>query len=413
MSERQTPIADDVFYTIAHPSQEPRFYLALVFSIILFPLIAIGLVVGTIVLVVPVIALLLWIGARVMFAGMVGNSILVSSVNYPRVNTLVEQLKAKIGYAKPVYIFVYEHGQFNAYMRHLFFRRAIFLNSELLESGVGDAEIGWIVARFIGYLRARREAGVLDGVVRAAQHLIVFNLFILPYERALVYTGDRIAVAAIDGDISSTISALQKLLVGRQLGYSVNPEGIIAQRRMLKGSVFAFLARIGSSFPPLVSRYVDLIVFAKQFFPVQYASFEAANSGLPEASEFHCGLSRFSPQWPAIAGGAGFPAPPSGPRRGVATIVAAVILGVGFVAWQAVRPRPDVEAQIAPEEPASFAAPAPAQTPPRHFHCDDASGEATSSRSRMPLGQRQSQRSPSFLRLSLFARRVAREPVEP
>ena len=197
-------------------------------------------------------------------------------------NTLVEQLKAKIGYAKPVYIFVYEHGQFNAYMRHLFFRRAIFLNSELLESGVGDAEIGWIVARFIGYLRARREAGVLGWVVRAAQHLIVFNLFILPYERALVYTGDRIAVAAIDGDISSTISALQKLLVGRQLGYSVNPEGIIAQRRMLKGSVFAFLARIGSSFPPLVSRYVDLIVFAKQFFPVQYASFEAANPGLPE-----------------------------------------------------------------------------------------------------------------------------------
>ena len=167
-------------------------------------------------------------------------------------------------------------------MRHLFFRRAIFLNSELLESGVGDAEIGWIVARFIGYLRARREAGVLGWVVRAAQHLIVFNLFILPYERALVYTGDRIAVAAIDGDISSTISALQKLLVGRQLGYSVNPEGIIAQRRMLKGSVFAFLARIGSSFPPLVSRYVDLIVFAKQFFPVQYASFEAANPGLPE-----------------------------------------------------------------------------------------------------------------------------------
>ena len=373
MSERQTPIADDVFYTIAHPSQEPRFYLALVFSIILFPLIAIGLVVGTIVLVVPLIALLLWIGARVMFAGMVGNSILVSSVNYPRVNTLVEQLKAKIGYAKPVYIFVYEHGQFNAYMRHLFFRRAIFLNSELLESGVGDAEIGWIVAQFIGYLRARREAGVLGWVVRAAQHLIVFNLFILPYERALVYTGDRIAVAAIDGDISSTISALQKLLVGRQLGYSVNPEGIIAQRRMLKGSVFAFLARIGSSFPPLVSRYVDLIVFAKQFFPVQYASFEAANPGLPED------LSSIAASPNSLRSGPQSRAEPASLRRhqvrawGVATIVAAVILGVGFVAWQAVRPRPDVEAQIAPEEPASFAAPAPAQTPPRHFHCDDAS----------------------------------------
>ena len=96
MSERQTPIADDVFYTIAHPSQEPRFYLALVFSIILFPLIAIGLVVGTIVLVVPLIALLLWIGARVMFAGMVGNSILVSSVNYPRVTLLLNNSRPRL-----------------------------------------------------------------------------------------------------------------------------------------------------------------------------------------------------------------------------------------------------------------------------------------------------------------------------
>ena len=274
-------ISDRLFYAYAHPLYRRRLHLALVFAIILFPLIAVGLVVGTIVLIVPLMALLLWIGSRVLFAKLLGNSILVSEVNYPRVNALAEELKVKMGYSKPIYVFVYEQGNFNAYMRYLFFRRAIFLNSELLETGVSDDEIRWLVGRFIGYLRARQQTGVLGWIIRAAQHLVVFNVFLLPYERAMVYTGDRLALAAIGGDITSAVSALQKLLVGRQLGYSVNPEGLIDQQRRVKGTFFAFLARLPSAFPHMTSRYVDLIVFAKAYFPAQYAKFAAANPDLP------------------------------------------------------------------------------------------------------------------------------------
>jgi hypothetical protein len=108
---------------------------------------------------------------------------------------------------------------------------------------------------------------------------------LLPYERAMVYTGDRLALAAIGGDITSAVSALQKLLVGRQLGYSVNPEGLIDQQRRVKGSFFAFLARLTSAFPHMTARYVDLIVFAKAYFPAQYAKFAAANPDLPELSQ--------------------------------------------------------------------------------------------------------------------------------
>lgn len=282
MASSHEILDDRAFSTYAHPLQKPRFYLALVFSLLLFPLIAAGLILGTLVLIVPWLAFLLWVVSRVFFANFLGNSILVSSTNYPRINTIAEELKIKMAYEKQIYIFVYEQGNFNAYLlQMLFSRRAIFLNSEILEAGVSDDEVRWLVGRFIGYLRARRQAGVLGGLIRAAQHLIVFNLFILPYDRALVYTGDRLAVAAIDGDISSAISAMQKLLVGRQLGYSVNPEGIIEQQRQVKGSIFAFLARLTSSFPHTTTRYVDLIVFAKGYFPAQFAKFAAANPGLP------------------------------------------------------------------------------------------------------------------------------------
>jgi len=329
MSTEPDVISDGKFYAYVHPSQNSRFYLALVFSIILFPVIAAGLIAGTIVLIVPVFAFLIWVGSRMLFAQLLGNSILISNVNYPRVNTIAEELKVKMGYPKPIYIFVFEQGSFNAYMKYFFFRRAIFLTSELLETGVSDDEVRWIVGRFIGYMRARRQAGVLGWVIRAAQQLGIFNFFLLPYERAMVYTGDRLAVAAIDGDISSAISAMQKLLVGRQLGYSVNPEGIIDQQRQVKGSIFAFLARMMTGFPHMTSRYVDLIVFSKAYFPEQYAKFEAVNPGLPEDIRQLAASSQSSagPREGREAVGR----PPHGWLLAAAMLVA--VAGLGFVVW--------------------------------------------------------------------------------
>jgi hypothetical protein len=190
---KQVVIDDSTFYRYAHPLQRRRFCLAVVFSTILFPLIAAGLVAGTLVLIVPIVGLLLWIGMRILFANLIGNTILVSQVNYPRIKNICDEMKRTIGYDKDVYIFVYESSSFNAYLSHIFFRRAIFLNSELLENGVSDDELRWLVGRFIGYLRSRRQAGALGWAVRAAYHLLVFNIFLLPYDRAMVYINQAIS----------------------------------------------------------------------------------------------------------------------------------------------------------------------------------------------------------------------------
>jgi hypothetical protein len=322
MAGNPVAMSSDTFYGYMYPLQNRRYYLALVFSIVLFPLIAIALIAGTIFLIVPVAAFLLWLGMRVFFANMLGNSILVSAENYPRILAITEAVKARLGYAKPIYVFVYENGSFNAYMRHLFFRRAIFLNSELLQTGVSDREVRWIVGRFVGYMRAREQAGVLGWIIRAAQHLLVFNFFILPYERAMVYTGDRLALAEIDGDLASAISAMQKLLVGRELGYSINPEGLIAQHRQVKGSIFGFLARVAKGFPHTTARYVDLVLFTKAFFPGQFKVFEAANPGLP-ADLAQLGLSQQTDS--------GAPRVPHAPWGwALVSATSVVLLSVGF-----------------------------------------------------------------------------------
>lgn len=268
------------FATCVHPRQGPRLFLAALFGLP-FGLLLFALVV-VIFPITLVFLLLLWIGARVMFAGLMGATVKVSRYNFPRVHEIAEEVKAELGYKKPIHIFVYEKGEFNALMVRFFMRRAIFLNSDVVDHGVSDNELRWLIGRFVGYLRARRRSGPIGALVRFSQNFIFLNFWIYPWERAMVYTGDRVALRIIEGDISSAASAMQKVLVGRELGYSVNPTGIVDQHRKVKGSLFAFLARLASPFPHTTARYVDLMHFAKLQFPGEFARFVSENPDLPE-----------------------------------------------------------------------------------------------------------------------------------
>jgi hypothetical protein len=277
-------IGEQAFRELQHPLQRRRFLLAFFFALMLCLVIAAMLVLGVLVFVfiIPLAVFMFWLASRTLYARLLGNTVEVSGFNYPRIHGMGEELKKRLGYSKPVSVFVLEQSSFNAYLlKFLFYRKAVFLPSEVLENGVTDDEIRWLLGRFVGYLRAQQRAGVAGWMIRVAQKLFVLNLFLLPYERALVYTGDRLALAAINGDITSAISVMQKLLVGRQLGYSVNPAGIIEQQGQVKGSFFAFLARVMSAFPHQTTRYVDLIWFASQHYPAEYHRFVAENPGLP------------------------------------------------------------------------------------------------------------------------------------
>ena len=264
-----------------HPRLSSRYVVAILCAISLAPFLIVLSIVGIFTLILIWIIIFLWIASEIIYAGLMDNLVLVSDLNYPRIHSLGEEVHSALSIRKKISIFVYEQGDFNSFLVKIFRRRAIFLNSEVLENGVSDDEVRWIVGRFAGYLRVQQDAGFVGWLVRVAEHSGLYTLLIFPYNRAMVYTGDRLGLAAIDGDIGSAISAMQKLLVGRQLGYSVNPLGIIEQRRQTKGSLFAFLARIGSPFPSSTARYVDLISFAQQRFPEAYLRFEATTPGLP------------------------------------------------------------------------------------------------------------------------------------
>ncbi|HVR91408.1 MAG TPA: DUF3617 family protein [Novosphingobium sp.] len=265
-----------------HGRQSARFVLALIVAILALPLLLLLLAISVAFLILPLIALFVWTSQETAHYYMVANSVQVGEYNYPRIQQLIDEVKRDLAVTKKIDAFVYEQGAFNAMMVKFLYRRAIYLNSEILETGVSDEEVRWIVGRFIGYWRVQQDYGAAGFVVRVMNRFIGANLLTLPFQRATVYTGDRLGLAVISGDITAAVSAMQKLLVGRLLGYSVNPLGIVEQARAIKGNFFAFLTRIGSSFPHTISRYVDLIAFASTAYDREFARFKASNPGLAE-----------------------------------------------------------------------------------------------------------------------------------
>ena len=262
-----------------------RFALALIVSVMMVPLLLLLVLTSVAFLIFPLIAFGLWFGQEIMHYYMVANAVEVSDYNYPRIKLLLDEVKSDLGLEKDIGIFVYEHGQFNAYMVKFLYRRAIYLNSEMLETGVSDDEIRWIIGRFVGYWRVYQDYGLPGLLVRISKRVFGVNFFILPFERAIVYTGDRLGLAAISGDIDAAVAAMQKMLVGRLLGYSVNPVGIVEQSRQIKGNFFVFWARIFSGFPHTITRYVDLIAFSKRYFKDQFEKFRSNNPGLADDIE--------------------------------------------------------------------------------------------------------------------------------
>jgi hypothetical protein len=267
------------FRRCRHPRQAARFWLAIFFSV-LATLIAIALIVfsfGLVLLYVGLIVLAVWITLNIFYATFLANAVKVTDRNYPRLQSILDEMRTRVGLGKPVEMFVYQQGEFNAYFRRFFARRAIFLNSELLETGVTDDELRWLIGRFVGQVKARHRLGVLTWMISLAERVLIFNVFIYPYVRATAYTGDRLALACIDGDISTATSAMNKLLVGRGIGYTIDPAGLNEQNRLVKASFFAFLARLFNPLPHTLPRYADLIGFASRRFPTRFQQFAAEN----------------------------------------------------------------------------------------------------------------------------------------
>lgn len=271
------PILDPLFARAKYPKEDNRFVIAMAVGI---PVTVIALILtlvslGLILLYVGLTVFIVWISLSIAKMSLIGNSVRVSKDNFPEILEVYQEVKTKLNYNQNVPIYVVNEGEVNALLAKFFRTRFIVLNSELVKDMVGQpqkrAQMTWVISRFIGSLRAKHfRAQLLKVIFETIEKIKVFNLFLLPYERATQYTGDNIGML-VTGNVDASITALNKLLIGNDLAKDVAFRGIINQGVDLDQSpVFSFLARSFSSHPHLVNRYLNLLAFANKEFPEQF-----------------------------------------------------------------------------------------------------------------------------------------------
>jgi Zn-dependent protease with chaperone function len=275
-------ITEEKFNRTKYPKEDICFKWAMIIGIpmAILSLVILGSFTFILIYVVSLI-LLYWIVLLVSKMELVGNAVRVSESNFPEIFDIYNEVRQSLSYKKEIQIYVIEGGTVNAFLTKFFRVEYIILNSELVKDMIDNdfkrTQLKWFIARFIGSIKAKHfRLEILRLTLEYAEKLKVLNVFLLPYERATQYTGDNMGML-VTKDVEQSIIAFNKLMVGNDLASKIRFEGIIEQGKDLKRSyLFSFIARAFSSHPHLVSRYLNLLAYARKEFPEQFEAYVAA-----------------------------------------------------------------------------------------------------------------------------------------
>lgn len=278
MSRATTPskITAEEFKSLLHPTEDSRFDLAL---FIVIPVVGLGLLflLKTAMfafIFIGAIAISVWFGMRLLKASLTANAVKVSPSNFPEIHIILEEVQYVLDYHKDVRIYIVEEGTVNAFLAKFFKTELIILNSELVEDMIQPEKLlqaKWVIARFVGSLKAKHtRLFFVRVIIDSLEKLQIFNLFLLPYERAIQYSGDQIGLAVCK-DLDQSLVAFYKFMVGNQLSHRVNPAGIAEQEREM--DIFTSIARLFSTHPHVVDRFANLITFAERRYPNMHSAY--------------------------------------------------------------------------------------------------------------------------------------------
>jgi hypothetical protein len=224
---------------------------------------------------------LVWVSVRMFRARLLGYAAKVDEHNFPSLHAMLAEIKQTLDYDGKVEMFVVEEGSFNSLLVPLFRHKFIVLHAGMLSKEVSRQEVKWMIARFVGSLKAKScRLSLIQAMIAASEKFVIFNLLFYPYERAVVLSGDRLGLGVIGGDLRSAMIAMNRLCVGVHCGPYLSTHGMVRQREELRG-VFAFFVRMLSKHPPLPHRYEALLTFAREAYPRNYAEFTGTTAREP------------------------------------------------------------------------------------------------------------------------------------
>ena len=274
-------MTDDELRSLSHPNESVAFDVAV---LVVTPVVAVALLIvaqtmPAILLILAGAAASIWFSLQIAQSYLIANALRVSPLNFPEIYALLQESKRVLGYHKKVDIYIVSEGTINAFLSRFFATKFIVLNSELVDDMVEKdtlPQIQWVIARFVGALRAKHDKlFFLRVLVSGIESVKIFNLFLLPYERAVQYSGDQIGLA-VCMNLEQPMLVLQKLLVGNTLSGRVSREGVLEQKQSMGLPVV--VTGWFSTHPHTIDRYINLLQFAERRYPEMYKRYINSHS---------------------------------------------------------------------------------------------------------------------------------------
>jgi len=186
-----------------------------------------------------------------------GNSLLISSNQYPEINKIIEASCNKLKMVKPN-CYINFNPQINAFVMGFKKPYTLVLTTALIEN-LNNKELMFVIGHELGHIKmnhSRLKSLVMPLDNNIPVITLVFNFWL----RKAEYTADRVGLFVTD-DINTSTDALLKITVGSRLHKGVVVKDLINQ---INNSYDELIEKIGEmllTHPYITNRIKNLIVF--------------------------------------------------------------------------------------------------------------------------------------------------------
>lgn len=246
--------------TLRHEKEKTYFSIMLVVSVVIWLLLAIGLLVSLIAL-APFILIgvfIAWLASQYFKAVLYGNSVKVTERQYPEIDRIAKAYSAELGMSKSPEIFIENgNGTVNAFAVRQLSKKYVILKSDLVDLMLKRGRMVEL-STIIGHELAHHAAGHTAFL----RNVLIWPGRIIPflggaYGRACELTADRIGLA-LTGDLQAAQNALIAITSGSQsLADQTDIEAFIRQENDIP-SVMGFVHKVFSSHPRMTRRVIEL-----------------------------------------------------------------------------------------------------------------------------------------------------------
>lgn len=292
-NKRVAPASPLDINALRHPTEASRFALALVastvaVSIAVYVLVSLGRAAEVLLLLLSLAAMfvLLWLLLQLWRVRLLADSVKVTRETLPEVQDAVDTVRQRLDYYGRVDLFVTDKISrvLSAEappitLTSYFGVRVIVAEGAALGDPSSEQErshLLFLLATHFGAIKARHTqwspfliALQISGLPK------LVSLFIYPWYRATIYTGDRIAYACC-GDLGVGVQAVYRAMAGKEAAPHLRASGLVDQALSVRRNMVLRLSQLLRPVPHATNRYLDLLSFAADREPAAFQTFRAA-----------------------------------------------------------------------------------------------------------------------------------------